>query len=141
MPSLRQRLMYFVTAIWLGSFTAIGAWVVPTLFQTMDKAQAGPIAARLFSVQTSVSLLAVAALALALPQTAWRHRKSLFVVLVFAALTALLQEYAIAPQIMAKTQPALWHRLGGLAFALQWLCAAWVLWQISSRPMSPNTTN
>ena len=141
MPSILQRLIYFVTAIWLGSFSAVGAWVVPTLFQTMDKAQAGPIAARLFSVQTSVSLLAAAALALVLPQTAWRHSKSLFLVLGFAALTALLQEYAIAPQIIAKTNPALWHRLGGLAFALQWLCAAWVLWQISCRPMSPNTPN
>lgn len=136
-----HALSHFAAAIWLGSFTAIGVWVVPTLFQVLDKSLAGQIGARLFSVQSSVSLLAVAAIWLGLRKSALRRSKLVLFALLLAVVAALLQEYAIAPQIMAKTQPALWHRLGGLAFALQWLCAAWVLWQISRQPMSQNATN
>ena len=126
-----HALSHFAAAIWLGSFTAIGVWVVPTLFQVLDKSLAGQIGARLFSVQSSVSLLAVAAIWLGLRKSALRRSKLVLFALLLAVVAALLQEYAIAPQIIAKTNPALWHRLGGLAFAMQWLCAAVLLWQMT----------
>jgi hypothetical protein len=53
--------------LWAGSLWSLAAWVAPTLFYAQsDRHLAGVLAARLFSIETYVSL-GVAALALLLP--------------------------------------------------------------------------
>ena len=54
---LISKLTIFVAAIWWGSLTTLGFFVVPMLFQYLPaKALAGNMAARLFEVQTWVSV-------------------------------------------------------------------------------------
>jgi hypothetical protein len=53
-----QRLPLMLAALWWGSATAVGAWVVPMLFAHLGSpALAGAMAARLFTAQTWVALL------------------------------------------------------------------------------------
>ncbi|MNO09866.1 hypothetical protein D3C81_2333630 [compost metagenome] len=42
-------------------------------------------------------------------------------------------QYGISPKIVARQNLKLWHSLGTLMYALQWLCAAIVLWRLSGR--------
>jgi uncharacterized membrane protein YdbT with pleckstrin-like domain len=53
-------------------------------------------------------------------------------------LAALLQEFAVAPRIVARQHLAFWHSAGTVLYAVQWLCALVVLWRLSSlnRPVS-----
>jgi len=53
-------------------------------------------------------------------------------------LAALLQEFAIAPRILARQDLALWHTAGTAAYAAQWLCALVVLWKSA---LSPSATS
>ena len=46
-------------------------------------------------------------------------------------LAALLQEFAIAPRILARENLPLWHGAGTAAYAVQWLCALVVLWKLA----------
>ena len=43
-------------------------------------------------------------------------------------LLALLQQYGVAPRILARQNLRLWHSAGSVMFGLQWLCALAVLW-------------
>jgi hypothetical protein len=53
-----QRLELFVAALWWGSLTTLGFGVVPLLFARLGSpAQAGQMAAQLFSAQTWVWLV------------------------------------------------------------------------------------
>jgi hypothetical protein len=49
-------------------------------------------------------------------------------------LLAILGEFAIAPHIVARHDPAFWHTAGTAAYGVQWICALTVLWKLSSRP-------
>jgi hypothetical protein len=50
-------------------------------------------------------------------------------------LAALLQEFAIAPRIVARQDLAFWHSAGTALYAGQWLCALVALWKLAaSRP-------
>ena len=51
-------------------------------------------------------------------------------------LLALLLQYGVSPKIVARENLKLWHSLGTLMYALQWLCAAVVLWRVSARQTS-----
>jgi len=46
-------------------------------------------------------------------------------------LCALLQEFAIAPRIVARQDLRFWHSAGTAVYAAQWLCALVVLWRTS----------
>ena len=54
------------------------------------------------------------------------------VFVVAGLLLALLQQYGVAPRIVARENLRLWHSVGTLMYVLQWLCAAVVLWHTSS---------
>jgi hypothetical protein len=52
---------------------------------------------------------------------------------VTALLLALLQQYAVAPRILAREDLRLWHSLGSAMYLGQWLCAGVVLWRMGRK--------
>jgi hypothetical protein len=134
------RIALFAAALWWGSLSVIGFLVVPMLFASMPTpAQAGNMAARLFSAQTWVSTACVGLLLLMArgrdsdQLRAWA--RPLLGFLVGGLLLALLSEFAVAPRIVARENLALWHGLGSGMFLLQWVCAGLTLWRLA--PASP----
>ena len=132
---LNARIVTFASALWWGSLTAIGFMAVPLLFKFLPTpALAGNMAARLFTAQTWLSVACGVALLLATKGAAvagaGRARATLFAV-VLGMLLALLIEFAVAPRIVARENLRLWHGAGTLMYAVQWLCAAIVLWRLA----------
>ena len=132
---LNARIVTFASALWWGSLTAIGFMAVPLLFKFLPTpALAGNMAARLFTAQTWLSVACGVALLLATKGAAvagaGRARATLFAV-VLGMLLALLIEFAVAPCIVARENLRLWHGAGTLMYAVQWLCASFVLWRLA----------
>jgi hypothetical protein len=122
-----QRLELFVAALWWGSLTTLGFGVVPMLFARLGSpAQAGQMAAQLFSAQTWVSVVCGLFLLMLLRR---RGQSQGLGWIVAGMLLALLVELAVAPRIVARDNLALWHPLGTAMYALQWLCAGACLWR------------
>jgi len=122
-----QRLELFVAALWWGSLTTLGFGVVPLLFARLGSpAQAGQMAAQLFSAQTWVSVVCGLLLLMALRR---RNQAQGLGWILAGMLLALLVELAVAPRIVARENLALWHSLGTAMYALQWLCAGACLWR------------
>ena len=140
MSGLVQRLSGLAAALWWGSLTTIGFVVVPLLFASLPTpALAGATAARLFTAQTWISvgctlLLLVATRSVHGGQAARRTQAAIGFV-VFGLLLALLAEFAVAPQIIARDNLRLWHSVGSGMSLVQWVCAAVVLWRLS-RPQA-----
>ena len=135
---MKKMLPLYAAALWWGSLTALGAWVVPLLFRHLGTpALAGQMAARLFEFQTHVG--AVCAVILLMSVRANSRFKDL-IWIISGLLLALLQQWAVAPRIEARENLALWHGLGTAMLALQWVCAAVVLWR-QARGLSPNTVS
>lgn len=144
---MKDRLPVFAAALWWGSLTAVGCWVVPLLFVNLaTPAIAGAMAARLFSAQTWVS--AVCGLLLLMASSAkFRGNQAegqvdgastALVFIVGGILLALLSEFAVAPRIVARENLKLWHSIGTGMYLLQWLCAATVLWKsAATKPGRP----
>ena len=129
------RLALFAAALWWGSLTALGFVAVPLLFRHLPTpAMAGNMAAQLFTAQTWLSVACGVALLLATKGAAvagaGRARATLFAV-VLGMLLALLIEFAVAPRIVARENLRLWHGAGTLMYAVQWLCASFVLWRLA----------
>jgi len=121
--------------LWWGSLTALGFWVVPTLFAQMpSKALAGNAAAALFGAQSIVAVLLGAGLLLAarvgasVPDATGAQHARGFVLA--GMLLALLLEFAVAPRIVARINLPLWHALGTAMLLLQWVCAGIVFWRL-----------
>jgi hypothetical protein len=130
----KDRIPLLAAALWWGSLTAIGFLVVPLLFAHLGTpAQAGQMAARLFSAQTWVSLacgmliLMSARDAEGQPRLDWAGGALLYVVA--GLLLALLVEFAVAPRIVARQNLPLWHSVGSGMYFGQWVCALVVLWR------------
>jgi hypothetical protein len=123
------RLQLYLAALWWGSLTVVGFAVVPMLFATLETpALAGQIAARLFSLECWLGLVSGLLLLLAGRRAAGDapYRPSAWVLL--AMLAALLLEVAVAPRIVARENPMLWHNLGMALYAVQWLAIGRWLW-------------
>jgi hypothetical protein len=134
----KARLPVLAAALWWGSLTAIGFVAVPLLFANAPSpAIAGHLAARLFSavcwmgVACGAVLLVGARSEDGTPRLEWSHGALAYVLL--GMLAALLQEFAIAPRIVARQNLAVWHSAGTALYALQWLCALVVLWKVTGR--------
>lgn len=132
----KARLAVTAAALWWGSLTAVGFLAVPLLFKnTASPAVAGMLAAKLFSAQSWVGLACGAVLLMGArrddgtPQLDWAHGALPYVLL--GMLFALLQEFAIAPRIVARQDLALWHTVGTALYAGQWLCALVALWKVA----------
>ncbi len=141
---MKHRLPIFAAALWWGSLTAIGFMAVPMLFANLPAASmAGFMAAKLFAAQTWMSIACCLALLLlakdkgAAELTAWAQAAIGFVIA--GMLFALVVQYGISPKIVARQNLKLWHGVGTAMYALQWLCAAIVLWRVStpSASMAP----
>lgn len=134
-----RRLCCLAAALWWGSLSAVGFFVVPMLFAHLQPtALAGNMAARLFSGQTWISavcamLLLVAsrgrgrtdsgAAATTIPST-W------LALVLGGMLLALLSEFAVSPRIVARENLKLWHAVGTGFYLLQWACAGLVFWRL-----------
>ena len=137
------RVAPFAAALWWGSLTAVGFMVVPLLFKFLPTpAMAGHMAARLFTAQTWVSVACGIVLLLVSrsdrPPAQARRAQAALVFIVLGMLLALLIEFAVAPRIVARENLRLWHGAGSVMYAVQWLCAAVVLWRITAEPREPS---
>ena len=134
--TMYERLPVFLAALWWGSLSAIGFVAVPMLFAHLPTpALAGFMAAKLFAAQTWIS---IACCALLLVFSKRKHAEKLeqwaqaaigFVIA--GMLLALLVQYGVSPKIVARENLRLWHSVGTGMYALQWLCAAVVLWRVA----------
>jgi hypothetical protein len=135
----KARLPVLASALWWGSLTAIGFVAVPLLFSNASSpAVAGTLAAHLFRGQAWLSLgcgLLILMSARDREGTAtigWAGGAVAYVLP--AMLCALLQEFAVAPKIVAREDLAWWHSAGTGLYAAQWLCALVVLWKLTGAP-------
>ena len=134
---LREQAPLLLAALWWGSLTTIGFLVVPMLFAYLPTlAQAGGMAAKIFTAQTWITVLCGVLLLLLsrgregdTKPTPLSHA---VLALLAGLLFALLQEFVVAPRIMMRENLALWHRLGSGMYFVQWVCATWTLWTLGS---------
>jgi len=132
------QLPLWLAALWWGSLSTVGFLVVPLLFAHLpSKAMAGTVAAKLFTVQTWVSV--VCGLLLLLLSRADRfseqpnRAQAAFAFVLGGMLLALLAEFGVAPRIVARENLALWHSVGSGMYLLQWGFAAMTYWQLGKR--------
>lgn len=142
-----DRIGVLAAALWWGSLTAVGFWVVPLLFAHLPApALAGAMAARLFAAQTWVALACGLVLLMVsrprggAPRLDWGRGALAW--LLAGLLAALLLEFAVAPRIVARQDLRLWHTVGSALYLLQWACAGAVLWKLAGgaaagRPDAP----
>ena len=136
--SLRAiRLSLWASALWWGSLTAVGFGVVPMLFANLPTpAMAGAMAAKLFSAMTWVSVVCGLVLLLTLgknrPLALVNQGQAALIFIVFGMLLALLSEFAVAPRIVARDNLRLWHSVGTLMYAVQWVCAGITLAKVNA---------
>jgi hypothetical protein len=145
MPALQARTAIFLAALWWGSLSGLGFVVVPLLFKHLGSpAEAGAMAAKLFSAQTWVSVACTMLLILMLnrkdtvPAQSNTELRKVTAWAVAGLLLALLVEFGVAAQIVNARASGgnlrLWHGLGSAMYLGQWLCAGLALWRLSSRP-------
>jgi Domain of unknown function (DUF4149) len=146
-----QRLAVFVAALWWGGITALSFLAVPLLFATLgNPAVAGPVAAKIFSLQCWAGLVLGTALLLILRR--WRSGAhsiapaalSTMGFVLFAILLALVQEFGVAQNIITARASGgnlrLWHGVGTLMVLGQWLCSGSVLWRLTHGPSAATGT-
>ena len=158
---LKTRLPLFAAALWWGSLSAISFMAVPLVFRLAPtRAQGGAITGPLFSAQVWLSLACGLVLLLCLrsalppaqgpapdgrsaaPQPlppAPRPDMGSAAFVILGMLLALVQQYAVAPRIQLRLNPALWHSLGMTLVLAQWLCAAITLWRTAAPGGSAKT--
>jgi hypothetical protein len=114
------------------------------LFQYLPtKALAGNMAARLFEVQTWVSVGCATVLLLILRLKRAKTDENMPIAGVFIAykaiifvalgmLLALLVAFGVSPRIVARENLMFWHAVGSLMYLAQWVCAGVVLWKLTN---------
>jgi hypothetical protein len=130
-----RTLSLFCIALWWGSLTTIGFFVVPMLFTHMDTAQAaGRMAAKLFDAQAYVSLVCAVLLIVLHLGNARDASRASFILIVLALFASLLVQWVVAPHIVARENLRLWHGLGTALYFAQWCCTTGLLCLHSRRP-------
>jgi hypothetical protein len=118
-------------ALYAGSLWSLAAWVAITVFHMLGSASlAGPIAARLFSIETYLGLLTAAA-TLVLPA-----RRPLAGLYVAAALLS-VNEWVLKPIMTAARAHgsalglgfAAWHGVSAVIYLGACAGVLWVVWQ------------
>ena len=137
--SWKARLPLLAAALWWGSLSVLGFLVVPLLFAHLGTpAEAGRMAARLFAAQTWVGLgCGLVVLMSARDEDGearmeWANGAVVFVLA--GMLLALLQQFVVAPKIVARVDLRTWHGVGTAMHAAQWFCALVVLWKMAGPP-------
>ena len=144
MPAFQARAAVFLSALWWGSLSSLGFVVVPLLFKHLGTpAEAGAMAAKLFSAQTWVSVACTMLLLLMLNRKdtelsqAHGDARKVTAWAVAGLLLALLVEFGVAAQIVNARASGgnlrWWHGLGSVMYLAQWICASLALWRLSSR--------
>ena len=154
----QQRLSQMIAALWWGAISGMSFVAVPLMFANLGPAMAGPVAAKLFSLQCWMSLGFGLSLLLLVRR---RKREAVLTdlhlseasvdglaarqfvlgtMVILPMLLALVQEFGVAQKIItAKASGGnfrLWHFVGILLVLGQWLCAGSVLWRITVEPSS-----
>lgn len=156
-----QRLSVLIAALWWGGMTGLSFLAVPTLFASLGSpALAGPVAARLFSLQSWAGLGLGLLLLLILrrqraaadfpeaggtvdPARVHAMQRALGTMgfVLAAMLLALLQEFGVAQKIVTARATGgnlqLWHGVGTLMVLGQWLSAGAVLWRLTQSTEEP----
>ena len=134
---MKDRLALLLAAFWWGSLTTIGFLVVPMLFAKLgNPAVAGNFAGQLFEAHSWIAI-GCGLLLLIHFRTRMDERidsasmGAIFLILA-ALLLALLQQYAVAPRILARDNLKLWHAVGSGMYLVQWLCAGVLLWRMGA---------
>src|SRR6516225_10990262 len=114
---MKDRIALMLAAFWWGSLTTIGFLVVPMLFARLgNPAVAGNFAGQLFAAQSWVALGCGLVLLLYFRSRAddrlTDSERIAVILVVTAMLLALLQQYAVAPHILARENLRLWHSVG-----------------------------
>ena len=135
---MKDRLALLLAAFWWGSLTTIGFLVVPMLFARLgNPAVAGNFAGQLFEAQSWIAIGCGLLLLVHFRTKMDRRIDSASMGAIFlilgALLLALLQQYAVAPRILARDNLKLWHAVGSGMYVVQWLCAGALLWRMGGR--------
>ena len=135
---MKQSLPLWAAAVWWGSLSTLGFFVVPMLFANLPTpAMAGNMAAKLFTAQTAISTVAGLILLLLLrSDKGFVHEavaQSVTLFVMGGVLLALLVEFGVAPHIVARDNLALWHGLGTGMYVVQWICAGVVFGKLAKR--------
>lgn len=133
-----SALAIWAAALWWGALTSVGFGVVPMLFANLPTpAMAGVMAAKLFSALTwlgvACGLLLLLIFRLNQPLALNNKARVAIIFVAFGMLLALLSEFAVAPRIIARQDLRLWHSVGTVLYALQWVCAGVVFWKLAGR--------
>ena len=128
-----EPLSRLILALWWGSLTSLGLWVVPQLFIHLGvPAMAGTLAGHLFTTQNLVGLsAAVLYLLLQVLQGGWMvlrrwHPGGILALLVMAIG---FSQGVVFPLIIARDNLPLWHSVGSALFVLEWLGLTWLMWR------------
>lgn len=128
----------WLAALWWGSLTTVGFFVVPLLFVHLPTpAMAGAMAGKLFSAQTALSVVCGLLLLMlfrsnkTLAPVGIEQSAILFVV--GGVLLALLLEFGVSPHIIARDNLTFWHRVGTGMYVVQWICAGVVFGKLAKR--------
>ena len=135
---MKDRIALMLAAFWWGSMTTVGFLVVPMLFARLgNPAVAGNLAGQLFSTQTWIALGCGVVLLMYVRSLSGDRiegaARGAVLLIVTALLLALLQEYAVAPRILARENLRLWHSLGSAMYLGQWICTGVLLWGMGRR--------
>ena len=142
---MKSRFVVMLAALWWGSLSGLGFVVVPMLFTHLGSpAEAGAMAAKLFTAQTWLSVACAMPLLMLLNQRDEAEvvpdSRAAMAWVVTGMLLALLVEFGVAAQIVSARSTGgnlrLWHGLGSAMYFGQWLCASLLLWRLSGlRPV------
>lgn len=156
-----QRLALALAALWWGGITALSFVAVPTLFASLGSpAVAGPVAARLFSLQCWAGLVIGLALLLVLRRTrsaaqfpraggavspeqlvGLQRALGTMGFVLAAMLMALMQEFGVAQKIVTARATGgnlqLWHGVGSVMVLGQWLSAGAIFWRLLPAANAP----
>jgi len=135
---MKDRVALLLAAFWWGSLSTIGFLVVPMAFARLGSPSiAGNFAGQLFAAQSWIAVGCGLILLVHFRQKAdqgFNDAIRVAIGLILAALLlALLQQYAVAPRIMARQNLGFWHPVGSGMYLCQWLCAGALLWRMGSR--------
>ena len=139
MSVVKDRIALMLAALWWGSLTTIGFLVVPMLFAKLgNPAVAGNFAGQLFAAQTWIAIGCGLVLIIYFRTKGDEGFSKavlagLFLVLI-ALLLALLQQYAVAPRILARDNLKLWHTVGSGMYLVQWAFVGALLWRMARSP-------
>ncbi len=131
-----RNLPVWVAAVWWGSLSTLGFFVVPMLFIHLPSpAMAGNMAAKLFTAQTGISTVCGLVLLMLFrsnrPLAPVDIAQSATLFILGGVLLALLVEFGVAPHIVARDNLRLWHGVGTAMYVVQWLCATVIFLKLS----------